>query len=70
MGVFTVINKEDDDVLEAIYTQELKLARSLPAFHLDFNTITRRDRPMTDFVGSNTPAWERSPISGKPVPAY
>jgi hypothetical protein len=69
LAVFTVVNEESDYVLENIYTQELQLARSFPLFHLDFNTITRRNRPMIDFVGSNTPAWQRNPTSGKAVPA-
>jgi hypothetical protein len=69
LAVFAVVNEENDYVLENICAQELQLARSLPSFHLDFNTITRRNRPMTDFVGSNAPAWQRNPTSGKAVPA-
>jgi hypothetical protein len=64
LRVFTVVNEEDDAAYREIYDRELGLARKLAPVRFDFNVITRYGRPIQEFVGPYTPAWERPGIRG------
>jgi hypothetical protein len=57
--VFTIVNEEDDAVYRLIFQRELTLLSKLPSTHIDFNVITRHNRPVQEFLGKNSPAWER-----------
>jgi hypothetical protein len=64
LRVFTAVNDEDDAVYGEIYDRELHLATKLAPVRFDFNVITRYGRPIQEFVGPHTPAWERPGIRG------
>ncbi len=58
--VFAVVNNEDEAVYDEIFHRELVLLRELPSVRIDFNVITRRNRPIEEFVGKVVPSWERT----------
>ncbi|MGH9343340.1 MAG: hypothetical protein ACRD3O_10190 [Terriglobia bacterium] len=62
LKVCTVVNEEDDSVYNAIYDHELAFLRSHPSARIDFNTVTRHNRPIEEFLGKKSPAWERTVV--------
>jgi len=66
LRVFTIVNEEDKTVFDQIYDREIDLEDRLASVRFDFNTITRRNRPLQEFLGQNTPTWEREPRRAEP----
>lgn len=64
LRVYAIVNEEDDAVYDQIYDREHDLEKRWAFMRLDFNVIARRNRPVVEFLGSNTPAWERTTASG------
>jgi hypothetical protein len=60
LGVFTVIDEDDEETYDRIYDIERLLIRRFDGIHFDFNVIARRGRSVADIVGSSTPVWRRS----------
>lgn len=63
LKVFTVVNEENDVVYSAIHKRELGLLHKWPQALIDFNVITRHNRPVREFLGMKTPVWERTTAS-------
>jgi hypothetical protein len=61
--VFTIVDDEDEDVLDAIYERERALIHRHAGFSFDFNVVARRGRPLHNILTFSTPGW-RSPEAG------
>jgi len=59
VNVSIFINEADENVYDRIYSQEIELEKRAHEIMFDFTVIARRNRPIQEFVGSDTPAWER-----------
>lgn len=69
LKVWTVVNEEDDAVYSAIYQRELGLLHRFTQALIDFNVITRHNRPVREFVGTKTLVWERTVASESGQPS-
>jgi hypothetical protein len=71
LRIFTVVNDEDPAAYDKIYDKEIELEDTYQFLRFDFNVITRRNRPVQDFIGQNSPAWERvERCVGNVVPSH
>jgi len=60
LGVFTIIDEDDEDTYDQVYEGERLLIRQFGNFGFDFNVIARRGRSIAEIVGSRRPIWQRS----------
>lgn len=59
LNVFPVINEEDERTLDRIFDCEISLRRLLRDVNFDFEIIVRHGRDVREFVGKNSPIWQR-----------
>jgi hypothetical protein len=59
MNVSIFVNHEDDEAYYKIYDRQTEVEKREPRLCLDFRIVARRDRPMSEFVGMTSPAWDR-----------
>jgi hypothetical protein len=60
LGVFTIIDDDDEDTYDLIYSRERRLIRRFGGVQFDFNVIARRGRSISEIVGRSAPIWRRS----------
>lgn len=59
MSVSIFVNEADQQVYRQTYCREIELERASREISFDFSVIARHNRPMREFVGSESPTWER-----------
>lgn len=64
LRIFAIVDEENSGVYDQIYDLEIEIEDRWPLVKLDFNIIARRNRQVHEFIGTLSPAWERSAHSG------
>lgn len=59
VSVSIFINDPDEEAYHQIYTREIDMEKRSREINFDFSVIARRNRPIAEFVGSETATWKR-----------
>jgi hypothetical protein len=51
-AVYTVVNERDLDVRSKIYDREMEILESNPGINIEFNILSRRNRPLESIIRS------------------